>query len=137
MSIRVPARSKSYFRDGLSSELGSSLSSNCFLELQLSQPALVERVREGLTAVARGVVVVYFSWFGKPLQQHHKVVLDADSKAIADIRVTTLGDATRGHTTMPALSFSCLTTPCSQPRHHASGFIPRSISTAVLSPISL
>jgi hypothetical protein len=38
------------------------------------------------TAVARGVVVIYFSWFGKPLQRHHKVVLDADSKAIASIK---------------------------------------------------
>lgn len=36
--------------------------------------------------MARGVVVVYFSWFGKPLQQHHKVVLDAGSKAIANIK---------------------------------------------------
>ena len=54
--------------------------------MQLSQPSLVERVREGLMAVARGVVVVYFSWFGKPLQRHHKVVLDAGSKAIADIK---------------------------------------------------
>jgi hypothetical protein len=54
--------------------------------LQLSQPSLVERVREGLTAMARGVVVVYFSWFGKPLQRHHRVVLDAGSKAIADIK---------------------------------------------------
>jgi uncharacterized protein DUF3182 len=54
--------------------------------LKLSQPALVERVREGLTAMARGVVVVYFSWFGKPLQRHHKLVLDAGSKAIANIK---------------------------------------------------
>src|SRR4029450_4861207 len=45
----------------------------------------VECVREGLTAMTRGVVVVYFSWFGKPLQRHHKVVLDAGSKAIAKI----------------------------------------------------
>jgi hypothetical protein len=37
------------------------------------------------TTVARGVVVIYFSWFGKPLQRHHKVVLDAGSKAIANI----------------------------------------------------
>jgi len=54
--------------------------------LQLSQPSLVERVREGLTAMARGIVVIYFSWFGKPLQRHHKVVLDAGSKAIANIK---------------------------------------------------
>jgi len=36
--------------------------------------------------MARGVVVIYFSWFGKPLQRHHKVVLDAGSKAIAGIK---------------------------------------------------
>jgi Protein of unknown function (DUF3182) len=54
--------------------------------LQLSQRALVERVREGLTAMARGVVVIYFSWFGKPLQRHHKVVLDGGSETIANIK---------------------------------------------------
>jgi hypothetical protein len=105
--------------------------------LQLSQPSLVERVREGLTAMARGVVVVYFSWFGKPLQRHHKVVLHAGSKAIADIKGYDFGGCCEGRATIPALSFSCLTTPCSQPRHHASGFILRSIFMAVLSPISL
>jgi hypothetical protein len=36
--------------------------------------------------MARGVVVIYFSWFGKPLQRHHQVVLDAGSKAIANIK---------------------------------------------------
>jgi len=36
--------------------------------------------------MTRGVVVVYFSWFGKPLQRHHKVVLDAGSKAIANLK---------------------------------------------------
>jgi hypothetical protein len=36
--------------------------------------------------MARGVVVVYFSWFGKPLQWHHKVVLDLGAKAIARIK---------------------------------------------------
>jgi hypothetical protein len=34
----------------------------------------------------RGVVVVYFSRFGKPLQAHHKVVLDLGAKAIAKIK---------------------------------------------------
>jgi hypothetical protein len=34
----------------------------------------------------RGVVVVYFSQFGKPLQAHHKVVLDLGAKAIAKIK---------------------------------------------------
>ena len=36
--------------------------------------------------MARGVVAVYFSWFGKPLQWHHKVVLDSDANAIARIK---------------------------------------------------
>src|SRR5262245_65009506 len=36
--------------------------------------------------MARGVVVVYFSRFGKPLQWHHKVVLDLVAKAIAKIK---------------------------------------------------
>src|SRR5262245_56580472 len=43
-------------------------------------------------AMARGVVVVYFSWFGKPLQRHHKVVLDAGSKAIANIKGYDFGE---------------------------------------------
>src|SRR5947208_14025924 len=34
----------------------------------------------------RGVVVVYFSRFGKPLQAHHKVVLDLNAMAIAKIK---------------------------------------------------
>ena len=50
------------------------------------RPSPVARVREGLTTMARGVVVVYFSWFGKPLQWHHKVVLDLGAKAIARIK---------------------------------------------------
>jgi uncharacterized protein DUF3182 len=33
-----------------------------------------------------GIVVVYFSRFGKPLQWHHKVVLDAGARAIAKIK---------------------------------------------------
>jgi hypothetical protein len=36
--------------------------------------------------MARGVVVLYFSRFGKPLQAHHKVVLDLGAKAIARIK---------------------------------------------------
>ena len=36
--------------------------------------------------MSRGVVAVYFSWFGKPLQWHHKVVLDSDANAIARIK---------------------------------------------------
>src|SRR5262245_31338747 len=37
-------------------------------------------------AMANGVVVLYFSQFDKSLQWHHKVVLDATAKAIANIR---------------------------------------------------
>src|SRR5262249_50998929 len=36
--------------------------------------------------MARGVVMVYFSRFGKPLQTHHKAVLDLDAKATAKIK---------------------------------------------------
>jgi len=36
--------------------------------------------------MTRGVVVLYFSRFGKPLQAHHKVVLDLGAKAIARIK---------------------------------------------------
>jgi Protein of unknown function (DUF3182) len=41
---------------------------------------------EGPITVARGVVVVYFSRFGKPLQTHHKIVLDLGAKAIAELK---------------------------------------------------
>src|SRR5215468_6286281 len=50
------------------------------------RPSLVARVREGLRTMARGVVVVYFSRFGKPLQTHHKVVLDLGAKVIAKLK---------------------------------------------------
>jgi hypothetical protein len=36
--------------------------------------------------MANGTVVLYVSRFGKPLQTHHKVVLDLDAKAIASIK---------------------------------------------------
>ena len=36
--------------------------------------------------MANGIVVLYFSRFGKPLQAHHKAVLDSDAKAIAKIK---------------------------------------------------
>jgi len=36
--------------------------------------------------MANGIVVLYFSRFGKPLQTHHKAVLDSDAKAIARIK---------------------------------------------------
>jgi hypothetical protein len=36
--------------------------------------------------MANGIVVLYFSRFGKPLQTHHKAVLDLDAKAIAKIK---------------------------------------------------
>ena len=40
---------------------------------------------EGSITMATGAVVDYFSRFGKPMQGHHKVVLDAGAKAIAKI----------------------------------------------------
>ncbi len=39
-----------------------------------------------LTIMANGIVVLYFSRFGKPLQTHHKVVLDLGAKAIAKLK---------------------------------------------------
>ena len=36
--------------------------------------------------MANGIVVLYFSRFGKPLQTHHKVVLDLAAKAIAKLK---------------------------------------------------
>src|SRR5262245_27321000 len=36
--------------------------------------------------MANGIAVLYFSRFGKPLQTHHKVVLDLGAKAIARIK---------------------------------------------------
>jgi hypothetical protein len=36
--------------------------------------------------MANGIVVLYFSRFGKPLQTHHKAVLGLDAKAIARIK---------------------------------------------------
>ena len=85
--------------------------------------------------MARGVVVVYFSWFGKPLQWHHKVVLDLGAKAIAKIKGHELGGTTMRYVTTPARSSSCRTTPCCWTRHHVSAFVLRMISTAALCPI--
>jgi len=42
--------------------------------------------RPSAHSISRGVVLVYFSRFGKPLQWHHQVVLNAGAKAIADIK---------------------------------------------------
>jgi Protein of unknown function (DUF3182) len=49
--------------------------------------------------VTRGVVVVYFSRFGKPLQWHHKVVLESSAKTIAAIKGYEFGgcERPRGH----------------------------------------
>jgi hypothetical protein len=63
-------------------------------------------VFEGLTTMARGVVVVCFSRFGKPLQMHHKVVLDAGAKAIAKINGMILEGVTIRNMTIAALSSS-------------------------------
>jgi hypothetical protein len=42
--------------------------------------------QEWWTTMASGNVVIYFSRFGKPLQTHHKVVLDLAAKTIAKIK---------------------------------------------------
>jgi len=49
-------------------------------------PSWTGRMDEGSITMATGVVVVYFSRFGKPLQTHHKVVLDLGAKSIAKIK---------------------------------------------------
>jgi Protein of unknown function (DUF3182) len=43
-------------------------------------------VHARLTIMANGIVVLYFSRFGKPLQRHYKVVLDLGAKAIAKLK---------------------------------------------------
>jgi hypothetical protein len=43
-------------------------------------------VHARLTIMANGIVALYFSRFGKPLQTHHKVVLDLGAKAIAKLK---------------------------------------------------
>ena len=50
------------------------------------QPSRIGRMDEGSITMATGVVVVYFSRFGKPLQTHHKVVLELGAKSIAKIK---------------------------------------------------
>ena len=44
------------------------------------------RAQEWWTTMASGNVLIYFSRFGKPLQTHHKIVLDLAAKAIAKIK---------------------------------------------------
>ena len=85
--------------------------------------------------MARGLVVVYFSRFGKPLQTHHKVVLDLGAKAIAKIKGYEFGGHYDTAYDYSGPSSSCRTTPCCWTRHHVSGFVRRMISTAALSPI--
>jgi hypothetical protein len=47
--------------------------------------------------MTRGAVVVYASRFGEPLQWHHKVVLDAAAKAIAEIKGYAFGGRYEAH----------------------------------------
>ena len=44
------------------------------------------RAQEWWTTMAIGNVLIYFSRFGKPLQTHHKIVLDLAAKTIAKIK---------------------------------------------------
>src|SRR5262245_38514310 len=50
------------------------------------RPSRIGRMDEGSITMAIGVIVVHFSRFGKPLQTHHKVVLDSGAKAIAKLK---------------------------------------------------
>src|SRR5262249_6169906 len=99
------------------------------------RPSRIGRMDEGSITMATGVVVVYFSRFGKPLQTHHKVVLDLDAKAIAKLKGYKFGGTTMLHVTTPARSFSCRMTPCCWTKQHVSAFVLRMTSTAALCPI--
>src|SRR5262249_25504047 len=104
-------------------------------QIAAQRPSLVARVREGLTTMATGVVVVYFSRFGKPLQTHHKVVLDLGAKAIAKLKGYKFGGPTIRNIVIPARFSSCRTTPCCWTKQHVSAFVLRMISTAGSCPI--
>jgi hypothetical protein len=49
--------------------------------------------------MANGTVVLYFSRFGKPLQTHHKVVLDVGARLSRNSRAMSLGGTTMRHVT--------------------------------------
>jgi hypothetical protein len=66
--------------------IGGALNGECILGGAAQRPSRIGHMDEGSITMARGVVVVYFSRFGKPLQTHHKVVLDLGAKAIAKIK---------------------------------------------------
>jgi hypothetical protein len=82
--------------------------------------------------MARGVVVVYFSWFGKPLQWHHKVVLDLGAKAIAKIKGHEFGGHYDAACDYSGPLFFVPDDTCCWTRHHVSAFVLRMISTAAL-----
>ena len=99
------------------------------------RPSWTGCMDEGSITMATGVVVVYFSRFGKPLQTHHKVVLDLGAKSIAKIKGYDFSGTMSRDVIIPTLSFSYLATPCCWTRHHVSAFVLRMISTAALCPI--
>jgi hypothetical protein len=66
--------------------IGGALNGERILGGAAQRPSRIGHMDEGSITMARGVVVVYFSRFGKPLQTHHKVVLDLGAKAIAKIK---------------------------------------------------
>jgi hypothetical protein len=68
--------------------------------------------QEWRTTMPNGNVVIYFSRFGKPLQTHHKVVLELAAKTIAKIKGYDFGGNYDPAHDYPGLSTSCLTTLC-------------------------
>ena len=70
------------------------------------------RAQEWMTTMASGNVLIYFSRFGKPLQTHHKIVLNLAAKTIAKIKGYDFGGHYDTAVTIPALSTSCLTILC-------------------------
>jgi hypothetical protein len=90
---------------------------------------------EGSITMPRGVVVVYFSRFGKPLQAHHKVVLDLNAEVIAKIKGCEFGGHYDTACDYSGPLFFVPDDTLLLARHHVSGFVPRMISTAASSPI--
>jgi hypothetical protein len=79
--------------------------------------------------MANGTVVLYVSRFGKPLQTHHRVVLDLNAKAIAKLKGCKFGGPyDPDHNYSGPLFF----VPTKQ---HVSAFVLRVISTAASCPI--
>ena len=87
--------------------------------------------------MATGVVVVYFSRFGKPLQTHHKVMLDLGAKAIAKLKGYEFGGHYDAACDYSGPLFFVPDDTLLLDEASRLGFILRMISTAALCPIFL